>query len=271
MSDQSTPSPVQPDGQGGEENVASGLYDLEAAPPEHRPFLESELKKIEGNVTKRFQEAKEFRDQWSPYAELGINDIPVERMQELVQFNELTADPEAFDNWLRYMAGERGILNGEGAGAETDEDPDDDDEEGFDLEGLLEERLGALLDERLGPLQQGLHQQQQEQAVAQAGEQVEQELNGLAEKHSVQLDDEARQAVFALALPFAEDQPDDAMRLGFERYLQLTGNAQRALVESKVTQPQAAVEGGRPNSAPDEIHGFKDAKAAALERMRGGL
>src|SRR5690349_17553500 len=59
------------EGQGDEVN-GGGLYDLASAPDDLRPFLEAELKKIEGNVSKRFQDHSQYRDQWSPYEELGV-------------------------------------------------------------------------------------------------------------------------------------------------------------------------------------------------------
>jgi hypothetical protein len=270
VSDQSTPSPVQPEGQGGEETQqGSGLYDLESAPPEHRPFLEAELKKIEGNATKKFQEAAEYRKQWQPYEELGVTDVPPEQLQELLQLGQIAKDPEQFDNWLRYMAQERGILSQEG---ESPEDgAEEDDGEDIDLAEALQPLLEQMFEQRLGPLQQSLAQQQQEQAVSQANQQLDQEFEKLSQEfHLGELNGDQQHDIFALALPFAESGHEDPLRAGVERYLQITGQAQRSLVESKVDQPQAAVAGGQPNTAPEKVDGFSGAKQAALERMRAG-
>jgi hypothetical protein len=55
MSDQSLP-PYSLKARAARRPRGTGLYDLESAPEEYRPFLEAELKKIEGNATKKFQE-----------------------------------------------------------------------------------------------------------------------------------------------------------------------------------------------------------------------
>jgi hypothetical protein len=137
MSDQSTPA-VQPggdaEGQGDQEITGSGLYDLDSAPEQYRPFIEAELKKIEGNVTKRFQDAKEFREQWEPYSAIeGLTDVPPEDLQELLQLREIAQDPEAFDHWIKQMAEHRGLLNSDEPEGGDDEDYEDDDEGGVDL------------------------------------------------------------------------------------------------------------------------------------------
>jgi hypothetical protein len=255
VSDQSTPS-VQPEGQGGEETQGSGLYDLNSAPEEYRPFLEAELKKIEGNATKKFQEHADFRKQWEPYAELGLNDVPHEEVQDLLRLREIAQDPESFDQWLTVMAQQRGLLD-QAEGDPVEYEEEDGGEPDFDFDALIEQKL----QERLGPIQQQQEEQQREQRVSAAQQQIDSELASLKEAHG-EFDDEA---VCQLALAFA-DEPD-AIQKGFERYQQITGGAQRSLVESKVSQPGGAVEGGPPNTAPEKVQGFGEAKRAARERF----
>src|SRR3954453_16128001 len=132
MSDQTAPTPAQPEGQGGEENLTAGLYDFASAPEDYRPYLEEYAKKTDGLITKKFQEAAEFRKQWEPQADLGILDVPREDLEGLLQLNELAKDEEAFDNWLREVAQARGILDGEPV------DDDDEDDDDLDMGAIIE-------------------------------------------------------------------------------------------------------------------------------------
>jgi hypothetical protein len=52
------------EGQGG----GLGLYDLTTVPEHLRPVVEPLLKKVEANVTQRFQEHADFRKQWEPFS-----------------------------------------------------------------------------------------------------------------------------------------------------------------------------------------------------------
>jgi hypothetical protein len=259
MSDQTTPA-VQPEGQGEQEATGTGLYDLASAPEEYRPFLEAELKKIEGNATKKFQDAADYRKRWEPYESLGIADVPPEEMQNLLGLYELAQDETKFDEWLKSTAEQRGLL-----GATDDELDDDEDGDDLDIGKLVETRL----QEALAPIMEQLQATQQAQRVQHHAADLDRELTGLAEQRSLELDDEDKDAVYALAAPFADDDPDGALQKGLEAYLRISGGAQRKLVESKVTQPNGAMEGGQPNTAPDEIKTFSAASKAARERFRG--
>jgi hypothetical protein len=260
MSDQSTPTPAQPEGQGGEEANGTGLYDLASAPEEYRPFLEAELKKMEGNATRKFQEAAEFRKQWEPYAELNLQDVPPEELQGLLQLRELANDEQAFDAWLTDVAKARGILDGEPA-----EEEDDDDDDDLDLAELVSKQV----QEALAPVMQQLQSQQQEQLVSSESQAVEQELNELLEAQGLQLEDDDRQAIFALAAQVPDEEIDTAVQKGLQAFLRIRGGAQRDLVQSKATQPSGAMEGSTPNTKPDEIKSFDAAKKAARERLTG--
>lgn len=257
------------EGQGDQENPGSGLYDLESAPEQYRPFIEAELKKIEGNVTKRFQDAKDFRSQWEPYSAIeGLTDIPPEQVQELVQLRQIAQDPEAFDHWLSTMAEERGLLNGNQPDELEDEDSEDGDD--VDLEALLDQRLQAALGpimEQLQQTQQHQQQAQQEQTIERELERANSELDAVAQKAGVELDDDERTAVMSLAYPFADEDPDNAITRGFEAFQKIQGGGARKLVTDKATQPGGHVEGGSPHSTPTEVT-IDNVKQLALERMR---
>ncbi len=263
MSDQTAPA-VQPEssGQGEQEATGTGLYDLASAPEEYRPFLEAELKKIEGNATKKFTEAAEYRKRWEPYEALGIADVSPEDVEGLLQLYNLAQDETKFDEWLKSTAEQRGLLGGG-----DDDDDLDGDEDDLDIGKMVEERLQAAM----APILEQLQSTQQTQRVQAAEQEIATELAGLLEQRQLELDDEDKQAVYALAAPFADDDPDGALQKGLEAYMKISGRAQRSLVESKVTQPNGAMEGGQPNTAPEEINSFAQAKKAARERLVGGV
>jgi hypothetical protein len=83
----------------------------------------------------------------------------------------------------------------------------------------------------------------------------------------VELDADEKSDVLALAFPYAESDPDNAIRRGFEQFQKIKGNGARSLVQDKATQPGGHVDGGSPRSAPDEVTS-DNVKQLALERMR---
>jgi hypothetical protein len=249
---------VQPDPGQGEGGSGSGLYDLDAAPPELRPHLERELKKIEGNATKRFQEAAQYRQQWAPYEQLGVNQLPPEQVAQLLQFYSLTQDPEAFEDWWETVGEQMGFAG----------DPDDPDAEGEDdVQADPEEILRVVaqfLDQRLAPIQQRFQSFDEQQVQIQANDWLEDELDALQEEHG-ELDKDTRDAVLRLAL--AHDGPD-AIKQGFADFQRITANGQRQLVTDKRRQPRPAERGGRPATGATAPTNFKDAQKLAMERMR---
>ena len=249
---------VQPGGAPGADagQGASGLYDLDSAPEHLRPYIEAELKKIEGNVTPKFQEHAEFRKQWEPYQELGLHDVPPEELQQLLRLREISNDDEAFRRWWDAIGKEMGYVDGDGLDEELGIE---DEDEGPDLE----EVIGRLLDERLGPIQERFSAQDEESAVAGELESIESELAALKEQHGEFDEDKVCQ----LALAYADD--PDGIQKAFADYQQLVGGAQRNLVEDKLTnQPGVPVGGGSSPSPERPVDGFSGAKSAALERLR---
>jgi hypothetical protein len=234
----------------------SGLYDLASAPDDLRPYLEAELKKIEGNTTRKFQEAAEFRDRWSPYEELGVADIPPEELQSFLEFREIAQDPESFSAWWKAVGEKLGLFDG-GEAAPEDGVEDDD---GVDLEAIIQERV----DEALAPFREQFQSQEEEQRVAAEMETLTGQLDALQEQHG----EYDREAVCQLALAYSDD--EDAIEKAFADYQRLIGGAERGLIEGKEGMPAAAMEGGQPNTQAREIDGFAGAKSAALERLKAG-
>lgn len=256
MPEQEQAAAVQPDqGQGADVN-GGGLYDLASAPDELRPYLEAELKKIEGNTTRKFQEHAQAREKWAPLEELGVHDVPADELQELLNFRSIAQDPEQFRGWWEQMGEQLGYFEPDGeSDAPGEQQPQQDD---------LMEQFRAMLDERLSPFEQKFHSEEQERAVNTEREAISAELAGLREQHG-EFDE---QLVCQLALAYADD--DDAIAKGFADYQRVTSGAQRELVADKSGQPDAVLSGGQPPSQAETIDSFDAASRAARERFRAG-
>lgn len=252
------PGTAQPQGDGGD-GTGSLPWDLESAPEELRPYLQTELKRIEGGITKRFQEASEYRKQMEPLAGLaeieGITDVPAEELQELVAFRQLIQDPEQFEAWWSSVGEEMGFLNdGDQAGPDGDED---DGASGDEPPAWAQELM-----QRLDSLEGSTKQSEMQQREAAALQHIDTELKALAEKHG-QFDEDA---VCQLAMAYDDE---DAIQKGFADYQRLTGKAQSELVDSKDVPGTPPVTGGGADTSPPPVDGFSGAKAAARQRMIG--
>lgn len=263
------------EGQGGaaeEGQNGSGLYDLSHIDPEIRPLVEGELKKFDGNVTKEFQKRAEAQKQWEPYEKLGLRDVPMEEMQELLEFRKLAQNPEQFKQWLSdvseqvgvggdldfekwsQMGQENGWYEDDGSIVEPEFNPQD-----------LEKRIVESVQQQMAPLMEQFRKQETESRVNAQTQQIQSTLSELHEKHG-EFDDEA---VKRLALSF-QDEPD-AIQQGFDLYMKITGQSQSDLIEGKANgQPGQALNGGTPDTTPEKFTGFGDPrlKAAALARFK---
>lgn len=249
--------PAQPE-QGQGEGL--GLYDLSAAPPEIRPFIEQEMKKVEANVTRKFQEAADFRKKWEPYEGIdGLGDLEPEDLSRLLQFHsEVLSDPDAFENWYRAVGEEMGIAA----------EPQGREEEGGEGEDFTDpaleaaiERVLQTVDERLKPFEETLTEQQQEQRITEAQEEIRGELDALKEEYGEFNED----LVCQLALAY--DGSPDAIQKAFADYQRFQGQTESNAFESKDEAPDAALSGGTPATQVEPITDFKTAKDRSRERF----
>jgi hypothetical protein len=234
---------------------SNGLYpDLSNVPEGVRQAVLPLLKEYEGNATRKFQEAAEYRKQWEPFEQLGINQIDPEEMADLLAFRELASDPDQFAEWYQQV-GEQLELGG---GPQYDQQPSE--EGGMDM-GALEDMIGRALDQRLGPIEQTFQQQQEAQNLAQAESYITSQLDGLQEQHG-EFD---RDAVCQLALAY--DGPE-AVEKGFADYQRLIGQAEKGVLSGKLQQPPPPEQGGRPGTQAKSITDFGEASQAAREMLR---
>lgn len=262
----------------GDDSQGAGLYDLASAPPEVRPFLESELKKIEGNVTRKFQEHAEFREKYGPLAEVeGLADLDPETLSSLVAFHQVTQDPELFQQWLSEVGGDAG------AGGELDEDgwlemgiekgwfdgadvPDGDEGgDGLDADAIRQQVLEEI-SPQLQAFQEWQAKQEEEEQVNEQQKALTERLEELTEQHGDALD---VAEVLHLSHGYVAQGHEDPLGAAAEHYLRITGAAQGELVDEKLGVTDRVVSGGRDDTSPEGYgHDSPGLKKAALERLR---
>jgi anthranilate/para-aminobenzoate synthase component I len=253
------PQPVdQPGGGEGGGTTADGLYDLSGVAPEIRPVVESHLKAIEGRITPKLQEAAEYRKQWEPYEQLGLNQMEPQELEGLLSFAELTqaaaaGDPNALaqiGEWYGEFGEQLGLT-----GEDEDEYEDEDVEEGPDVEEAVAEAVG--------PLYQQMQQQQHQQLYEKTLSDIQTQTEALQKEHN--LSEEDVDAVLRFAQSY--DDEDDPISKGFEEFQSLIARGEKGLFQQKFGQTPSPEGGGPADNAPKPVTSFEQAKLMARERF----
>jgi hypothetical protein len=245
--------------------------------------------KIDPTVGQKLTEAAELRKQFEPLAGVeGLSDIEPEALGELVEFHKIASDPQAFTDWFTQVAQRSAQEDPEAfeewwaqIGRENDwlDDGDEEESGNGDDADLLREQITAL-EERLAGFEQNQTQaqaQQEQQArIAERSDLIEQQLSEVIPKLG-ELDDEAKEQVrndlIRMAMPYAEEHPDDSIPMAFQDYLRIKGIGESELVDSKLNQPDGALPRGRAADTrePITMENAKDiAKAQFRNRVGAG-
>lgn len=250
--------PVQPDeGQGGESGGSPFQEYLDRIPEEARDTAEEAFKAFDANTTRKFQEAAEYRKNWEPFEQLGVNQRSPEEVQWGLQFRDALDNPAAIKQWYEDYAKENNLTEQE----QVYVDPD--------VETLVQQRL----QEQLGPVSQQLadvlqwrETETQRQAEAQAQGFIESELSKL------ETEDGFDREKVDMFIPRHMDDPENAVRLAWQDYKTLRGQIEKDQLQAKLNQPLAAESGGSANGTPDAPanagEAMKLASARALEQLR---
>lgn len=257
---------VQPAAEGqGAETTDSGLYDLDSVAPEIRDQLVPHLKKIEGNATKKFQEAADYRKQWEPFEQIeGLKDTPPETIQQLLAFLQTAQDPEQFKEWWKAAGEERGLF---------EQDSDLDLEE---VDDLSPEKIQELIAQEIGPVKQQLEEQAQERAQKEAEAELGQAMDAIKGQNADAFKENAEKvenAIWQLAFAYSEDSSlssAEKVQKGFEDYKNLIGQGEAGLFKQKEAQPRTPEGPGGTSTAPEKVISFDDPrlKQQALERLK---
>ena len=261
MSDD-TVDPVQPEGQGGETTDAPYAEYLSRIPEDARQHVEPVFKEWDSNVTRRFQEASEYRKAWEPFEQTGINQLPPQEVQELMQFRQMVAEnPQAVQQWFNNYAQQAGLTPAEQKELEQEAFVDPD------VQALVEQQL----QQRLSPYEQKFQQfeqfmsRQQEQASLQHGQaEVDRQLSELKAKHPDANVEEFEPYVGK----YVDSDPTHAIERGYSDYMALVAKIEKQMVKSKSEQPDAAESGGGTAASPEPVNSLEEAGKLALARLR---
>jgi len=256
----------------GQGEQGQGLYDLSAVEEGVREQLMPHLKAIEGNVTRKFQEAAEYKRGWEPYEQLGVNQMDPQALGSLLDFYEtgdlthLFGDAEQAKQWVSQVADAYGITKAEAQDA-LEEGLDEGG--GFD-ERAFEERVAQAVEERIGPIQQAVAAQQMQGLEAQEEEALEQRMDELLSEKQLQLSEVDQDRVYKLALAYADEQ--DPIAPALDEFLQIVSENERGLLSRKLQQPPAPEgPGGGVGQSAEPPKTFADAGKMAVEAMRQQL
>lgn len=261
--------PAQPqEGQGEEASGGGSPWEsyLDRIPEDARDIAAEAFREMEANATKKFQEHSEFRKQWEPLQETGINQLSQDEVAWLVQFRQALDDPKTIQQWYEDFAQEHGLTPAEQAAETLDEFGFQDPSQ--QLEKLLEEKLGPLsqqVEQVLGWRQQ----QEQAQAQAEAGKFIEGQISELKEKHG-DFDKDTEELINTLAGRYIESDPMNAIPRAWDDLQRWRNDVEKSALQAKVNQPSPAESGGVPDVNPPEYKRINDpaVKEAALALLR---
>lgn len=272
---------------------------LEGADPTVRPYLERvfgelgpQLTERMGQVPEQFQPLAPFMDRITPLLETPDGaEAPV--IAGLLDFYEMTGDEarlDEFADWFDRVGEEYGFFDDEGG------DPvvgDPGDPAGGDPQQQRIDQLEADLAAIRGELQQG----QQQTAVQQQQQTFQTQLSTLMEQNGItdqgpdgtELGDEAKPSTIILRLASSyvdAGETTNAIDMAVRDYMTITGQARGQLVGAagEATTPAtdplldvahtggrragASLGSGSPDTEPEAVHSWQDARRIALSRLQ---
>jgi hypothetical protein len=234
---------------------------LERFPEEARETAQEVFKEWDGNVTKRFQEASQFRQQVEPFTEV-IQGWDPEAAAWARQMHEAAVNnPEAIKEWYEAYAKEHGLTVAEAA-AELE-----------DADAYTDPDFGKALQSQLGPLQQQVEAiqarfEQQEQAARfeEAKAHIESQLTAEEKRLGDRFD---REAIEGLAGKYVESDPNNAIARAAQDWEAKLNHLEKQILQGKVDASRPAAEsGGVPDGAAEPITSLARANEIAREQLR---
>jgi hypothetical protein len=238
-----------PEGQG----QGNGLHEsFISSAPEHLRDAARELVPFwDPYVQRQFTDNANYRKQWQPYEEMGVNQLDPEDLQELIAFRDIVQDEDAFRQWHQEVGD---LLSPEQESEGDDEQP----------------QLPRELQQFMQDFYNTQEQQQNERAFNESASQVRQELDALkpmAEQSGLEMSEQVEDDICTLALKY---DTADAIQKGFQDYQRLIGLGEKGVFNNK-TDPAlrvAPVSGGNNNNQVEPVTTFDQANRAARERYR---
>jgi hypothetical protein len=256
------------EGQGNEGNTGGGspwADLLSLAPEDHRGTFEERFREWDANYTRTSQEASQYRSQWQPFEQAGLNQYDPQQLAEHLQ---MLQDPDAVRAWVEQTYG---------APPQPEPAPEPFDPYAPDPNAQLEQ----LLQRQLQPLQAQVEQfsQWREQQEAQAREQAAREsttqaIAELQSKHEADIPDALKEnfqeLISRFSLPYAEEggSAQQAIERGWQDFQNMVNQIEKAALQAKVDAPSPAEGGGMADVSPDKLKWGKQVQDTALEALR---
>ncbi len=266
---------VQPhEGQGAAGDAPYAEY-LNRIPEEVRGQVEPVFKEWDANTTRRFQEQAEYRKQWEPYEQLGVQNLSQDQVQWAMQFMSALDSPQTIKDWYQTYAQANGLSEAEKQQQAQQAQQAQPDLASYDQFGGYEDpaQIQNLLKEQLGPLQQELQalaawrqQQDQQKQLQEAERLIESQKSDLRTKHPEEYNEEA---ISKLVAQYVSTDPLNAVPRAFADWQQIRGDIEKATLQSKVNQPPPPESGGVADGSPERITSLAQANVIALARLRG--
>jgi hypothetical protein len=264
---------VQPqEGQG--DAGTGGLFDsyLQAVPEDARETVESYLKDAEKNVNSRLEEAAELKKTWEPYKDVqdSLSQYDPEQLSELFAWHQqVTASPEAFNEWLAQASKEAGIT------PQEEQELSEAEESGELTQERVQQIVQEAAEQRFQPMEQQMEAIQAEKAVDVEATAIDHAFGAIQSENGLELTKEQKAVILDLGMPLAFTEKGDELPMGdaswvkggFDRWKEITTEGQRAFVEQKANQPQGSLTaGGTPK--PRDPTDWGEAGEILKERLR---
>lgn len=261
MAEEDTPSTEpQPEGQGPVGDAPYAEY-LSRIPEEVRGDVEPVFKDWDANTTRKFQEHSEYRKQWEPYEQAGLNEYDPAALQAHLQ---MLNDPTAYQAWVTEQAAQFQQTTAPDGG----QGPVDPDDPVAIRQALTQqiEQLSAQQQQMVGPLYEFMAGIEQEKVQQQQQAHEEGVFKELDPKGDLTTEDKTLVKAFA-----SNHDGQDALRSGFRDYQQYRANIEKQVFASKQDVPAGAEAGGSPSVSPPErpegMSAFEFATQQAQERV----
>lgn len=235
-------------------------------PDDVREEAASVFKEMEGDFTRRFQDAADFRKQWEPLQDTGISQMSPEEVAWLVQFRGALDDPNVMQQWWDGYAQENGLTPAQQAAQE----PQQFDDFGGGFQDP--QQLQSLIDQATGPLKQQLEQmqghieqQQQQHEQAQTLANLEGQVAQIEQKLGAPLSEKQKVVLARFASQYSD--VNNAILRGWDDMQAYTNDVQKGAFQSKVDAPDPAERGGVPDVSPDKFKGLDDPGLAETARQ----
>ncbi len=265
------PDDLQPDeGQG---DASTGIFDpyLQAVPEDARETVASYLKDAEKNVNGRLAEAAELQKTFGAFKDVeGLTTYDPNDLSQLIAWHQsVTANPDAYKEWLSREAQEAGLTQAE----------EQELQEAEEAGELTREEINKLIqdtaEQRLAPIEEQFSELQKEKAVDTELGAINSAFDQLQSKYKVELSNDQRAIILDLGMPLAHDEKGNELPMGdaswvekgYGRWKEISDTGARLFIEQKANQPGTPLNAGGTPAAPP-ITSFGDANAALRERLR---